>query len=294
MEANIWISVFVPMVLMVMMAGIGLSLTGADFTRAWRNPRATVIGLSSKLVLAPLVGLVLIELMQVGQAVAIGVMLLAFSPGGQTSNVFTYLSRGDAALSVTLTVLTMVVTMVTLPIMTNWTLDFYGYGNAEVGLSFRDTVVNMLVLVVLPISAGMAVRAKFPRLAATIQKPVDRASLFFLFALIVVISVQVGSGIFDLIAKAGPICVLLCGVTMGLSFVYAKVGGLEAPQIKAAIFEAGIANAAFTIVIATSILDAPELSVPAAVYGVVMNVGGLLVMLVLRRNGFGQRQMQGA
>lgn len=283
MNASIWTEIFIPLVLMAMMVGVGLSLTIADFTRAWASPKPTVVGLFAKLVLLPAIGYLLVLVLGVPPAIAIGVMVLAFCPGGQTSNIFTHLARGDAALSVTLTVLSLVVTMVTLPLLTNLTLAHFGHDAGKIRLSFLDTAIHMFTLVILPTGAGMLVRARWPRLASRLQTPLDRGSLALLFLLIVVVVAQIGSRITVLIVEAGPICVLLCALTMAASYGLSRLTGLALPQAKAVMFEAGIQNAAFTIVIATSILHAPEFAVPAVVYGVVMNLGGLVTMLFIRR-----------
>lgn len=158
MNDSALIAVGLPMALAIIMFGLGLSLIPDDFRRVVRSPRAVVVALALQIIVLPAVAFGLVQAFQVDPLIAVGVMLLAASPGGTTANLFSHLFRGDVALNVTLTAINSVLAALTIPLITNLAIDFFDAGDT-LGLQFAK-VVQVVAIVLVPVGIGMAVRQR--------------------------------------------------------------------------------------------------------------------------------------
>lgn len=181
-------SVIIPICLFLIMMGMGLSLVVNDFKRVLKYPKAVGIGLTNQLIMLPLIGFALANFMPLRPEYAVGVMLLVLCPGGTTSNLFTYLAKGDVALSVTMTAIASVITVFTIPIVLSFSLIHFMGAGSEFQLPIVKTMVSLVAITIVPISIGMVIKRFAPRVADSSQVLVSRFGVIFLAMLVVFLS----------------------------------------------------------------------------------------------------------
>lgn len=258
-----------PIALGIIMFGLGLSLTPGDFARIGRRPKAVAVALACQLILLPLVCFGLVLAFNLPPVLAVGMMLLAASPGGTTANLYSHLFRGDVALNISLTAINSVVAVITLPIVTNLALAYFNPGEGQVGLQLGKTI-EVFVIVLAPVGLGMLVRGLKPSFAAAMDKPVRIASVVILTLVIIgAVSAQFDVLMANLGALAGVV-VTFCVLSLAIGFIVPRLLKIDRPQSIASAFEVGLHNATLAIVIARSVLQNADMSLPAAVYGVLM------------------------
>lgn len=258
-----------PMALGIIMFGLGLSLSTGDFVRIGRRPKAVTIALACQLILLPLVCFGLVLLFRLPPVLAAGMMLLAASPGGTTANLYSHLFRGDVALNISLTAINSVVAVITLPIVVNLSLAWFDPGGGLVGLQLQKTI-EVFLIVLGPVALGMLVRGLKPAFAAAMDKPVRIASVVILTLVIIgAVAAQIDILTAHFAVIAGVV-VTFCVVSLGIGFLVPRMLKVDRPQSIASAFEVGLHNATLAIVIAQSVLRNPDMSMPAAVYGVLM------------------------
>ncbi len=286
MEQSPLIEIGLPVSLMIIMAGMGLGLTLGDFRQVVTRPKAMFVGTIAQIVLIPLLAFALAELMGLSPAIAVGLVIIASCPGGTTSNIFTLLACGNVALSITLTVLASMITIVTIPLFTNLALDMYAVGAAQqtVRLPVLRTVFTLLVVTVVPVLIGMFVRHRSPSFAQKAEPYVGKFGLVVLVSLIAAIVYGTRNEIVSLVAQAGPAATALNVVGIAIGFTSSKLFGIGRRDRLTIAIEVGIKNATIGLMVTLTLLKSAELSIPSAVYGILMFVfGGLLVL-------FGRRQ----
>ncbi len=264
--------------LFIIMFGMGLSLTIQDFKRIFQFPKAVVIGLINQIVLLPLVGWVLISIMSVPAEIAVGLMILAACPGGPTSNLITHLAKGDTALSVTLTAISSLITIITIPIIVGFSLHSILGADQEVTLNIPKIIAQLIIIVLIPVSIGMFVHAKAPRFSQIMDKPVKIASAIVLALVIIGILIKEKDQIGTYFRLAGIIALLLNVITMGIGYLSAKLSKLNPQQAISISIESGIQNGTLAIAIATVTLNRTDLATTAAIYSLLMFVTALVVI----------------
>jgi BASS family bile acid:Na+ symporter len=257
-----------PVALGIIMLGLGLSLTLDDFRRVGRHPRAVVVALACQLVLLPLVCFGLVTAFDLDPLLAVGMLLLAASPGGTSANLYSHLFRGDVALNVTLTAINSIIAIGSLPLITNLAIAHYGLDD-EVSLQLRK-VVEVFVVVLAPVALGMLVRAKSPAFAARADRPVRAASAVILLVLVLGVLASTGSDAGDYLRQVGLPAALFCVVSLVVGFAVPRLVGLTPAQAVASSFEIGVHNATLAIYVAVEVLDDVDVSIPGAVYGLLM------------------------
>lgn len=258
-----------PVALGIIMLGLGLSLTLGDFKRIAKHPKAVIIALVCQLVLLPLVAFGLVLLFQLPPVLAVGMMLLAASPGGTTANLYSHLFRGDIALNISLTAINSVIAVFTLPLIVNLSIAYFQPGDGQVGIQLAKAL-EVFAIVLLPVALGMLIRWWKPEFAKRMDKPVRIASIIILIVVIVgavVANLQVFLDNF--LALAG-VTILFCVLSLTLGFLVPRLLRVNREQAIASSFEIGIHNATLAIVIAQTVLNDFEMSLPGAVYGVLM------------------------
>lgn len=275
-------TVALPGALGLIMFGLGLSLTPADFARVGRRPRAAVVALACQLLVLPVMGFALALLFRLPPETAVGLMLLAASPGGTAANLYSHLFRGDVALNISLTAINSILAVATLPIVVNLSVAWFQPGELSVGLRFSKTVEVFLV-VLGPVALGMLVRRLRPAFADAMDRPVRVVSVAFLTLLIgAAVAANLATLKDEVLALAG-VTVAFCLLSLTVGFVVPRLLKVARDQAIASAFEVGLHNAALAIVVAQSALQRPEMSLPAAVYGVLMFPLAALFGLVLTR-----------
>lgn len=282
-------TVGLPLALVVVMLGLGLGLTPGDFRRTARQPRAVATALGAQLIVLPALAFALVLAFDPDPAIAVGMMLLAASPGGTTANLFSHLFRGDVALNISLTAINSVVAVVTLPVVVNLAVAYFDPTGAEgqVGLQFSKTA-QVFAVVIVPVVIGMLIRARFPGFASRADRPVRGLSAVVLVAVIIGALVAERAEIADYLVEVGALTVIFCVASLSVGYLLPRLVGVTQKQALASAFEVGIHNSTLAIAVAISVLGDKQLAVPAAVYGIVMFPLAALTGLLLTR-GHGAR-----
>lgn len=271
-----------PLALAVIMGTLGLSLTTDDFRRIVTQPRGVLIGLANLFFLSPLLAFVVAELYGLEAGLAAGLVLLGASPGGTTANLLTHLARGDVALSVTMTALSSIAAVITVPLYLGLAVDWF---DADVGadVSTAGISLRVLLITVVPLALGMYVRSRSPEAVARIEPTAKKVALV-VFVLVVAGAIGSEFGtIRDNFAELALAALTLNVAAMACSFGISRLARLDVRQATAVSLELGVHNS--TVAIAVGALVAEELVLPAAVYGVFMYVtAGVFARALHRRN----------
>ena len=263
-------TVGLPLALGIIMFGLGLSLTPDDFRRVGRAPKAVAVALACQLLVLPLICFGLVKALDLPPLLAVGMMLLAASPGGTSANLFSHLFRGDVALNVSLTAINSIIAIVSLPIITNFAINHYDL-NETVSLQFVK-VIEVFAIVLVPVAIGMLVRARATEWAVRMDKPVRLGSAVILAVLVLDILVDQAENVGDYMADVGLAAGLFCAISLVLGYFLPKAAGVKDEQAIASSMEIGVHNGTLAIYVAVEVLDNTEISVPAAVYSVFMFV----------------------
>ena len=263
------VTVGLPVGLAVIMLGLGLSLTPADFRRVAQAPKAVVVALTCQILVLPLVALGLVLLFDLPPLLAVGFMILAASPGGSTANLYSHLFRGDVALNISLTAINSLIAVVTLPVITNLALGYFVGGEDGIGLQLGK-LVQVFAVVLIPVAVGMLVRSRAAEFAARMDRPVRIASVILLVLIVGGAVYGERETLLDYLAQVGLIATLLCVISLSVGYAVPRLLGLGEAQAIASSFEIGIHNATLAIAMAVTVLQSTELAVPPAIYGIVM------------------------
>ena len=272
MESNFLTTVFLPLALFIIMLGMGLGLTLKDFQRIWIEPKAMILGLIAQLIMLPVVGFVLASVFPLSPELAVGVMILAACPGGPTSNMITYLVRGNVALSISLTAISSLITIVTIPLVVNLSMQQFLGEAVTLRLSFLTTVIQIAVITLIPVSLGMMLHRYAPGFAARVEGWVKWLSLFFLALIIVGLLAKERANVANFFLQVGWVTLSLNIVTMALGFAIATLTRLNARSAKSITVEVGIQNGTLAIAIASgpTFLNNSTMAIPAAIYALIM------------------------
>ena len=259
-------------VLILLMFGMGLGLTIGDFRRVVEVPRAALVGLFGQLILLPLVGFSLCVALQLEWQIAMGIMLLTLCPGGVLSNLFTLLARGDVALSVSMTSISSLLTVFTLPLVLNFSMLFFGDANAHVSLPLVKTALQIMLITILPVSLGMFVLHHLPNFALAAMRWIRRGGMLFLPLVIVGVLLQNEGIWFSHFVKLGALTVLLNLLTVLLGFGLGKLARLDDKQVRTLSIEVGAQNAMLGVTVAISpfLLDNAQIAIVPSLYAVTM------------------------
>lgn len=257
-----------PIALAIIMFGLGLDLTLADFRRVGTHPKAVIVALACQLVLLPIVCFGLVVLFDLPPLLGVGMLLLAASPGGTTANLFSHLFRGDVALNITLTAINSMVAIATLPLITNLAIDYFDLSDT-VSMPLEE-IIKVFALILVPVGIGMLVRAKKPSFAAAMDKPVRIASAIILVVLVVGILVGEKDRVGGYIADVGIVAGLFCAISLVVGYAVPRAFGVRQGQAIASSFEIGVHNGTLAIFVAENVLQVNEIAVPAAVYSLLM------------------------
>jgi len=263
---------FASIVLTCLMFGMGLSLQISDFGRVFKLPKAALIGLTGQLILLPLLGFALCIALDLKGIVAIGVMLLTLCPGGVLSNLFTLIARGDLALSVTMTSISSLITVFTLPFILNLSLIFFDNSSIQLSLPFLKTAFQIMLITVIPVSIGMLVLHHAPTFAEHSKKWVRLGCNLFLPIVIIGVLVQNDGAWFQDFIKLGALTVLLNLLSILLGYCLGKLARLDAKKIRTLSIEVGAQNAMLGVTIAISpfLLNNAQVALVPSIYGITM------------------------
>ncbi|HEX6872798.1 MAG TPA: bile acid:sodium symporter family protein [Micromonosporaceae bacterium] len=260
-----------PVALAIVMLGLGLGLTVNDFRRVLQFPKAAIVALLCQIVLLPGACFGIVVAFDLAPELAVGMMLLAASPGGTTANLYSHLFGGHVALNVTLTAINSVLAVVTLPIVVNLSAAHFLSEGASIGLQF-DKVLQVFAIVLIPVAIGMAVRARVPGVADRLGRPVKIVSVVVLVAVIAGAVVKEREHILGYFVAVGLAVLAFNLLSLIVGYGAPRLAGVDRAAATATGFEIGIHNStlAITIALSPALLNSSEMAIPAAVYGIVM------------------------
>ena len=270
MESNFLSAVFLPLALFFIMMGMGLGLKLVDFKRVLVEPKGVILGLVAQLIVLPLVGFVLASIFPLTPELAVGVIILAACPGGATSNVISYLVRGNVALSITLTAISSLVTIISIPLVINLGMQMFMGADTTLQLPILTTITQIAVITLLPISLGMFINKSQPRLAAKLENIVKWLSLFFLGLIFFGLLLKERANLLPFFLQVGGVTLSLNLITMFLGYAIATFAKLDDKSRKTITVEVGIQNGTLAITIASTLLNTPSMAIPAAIYSLLM------------------------
>ena len=269
--------------LALVMFGLGLSLAVGDFARLRHHPRAVLLALAIQMLLLPAAAWALVLLLKVEPVYAVGLLLLAASPGGVSANLFSHLFGGNVAMNISLTAINTVLSIVSLPLITNWAIATFVQSGQIVPLQFGK-VFEVVGVILVPVLIGMAVRSKRPAFAARMDKPMKALSMLVLAAFALIAMAKEWEALRQTLASLGPVVLAFNLLSLLSGYYLARWAGLDKPMSTAVSFEIGIHNSTLAIFVALSVLQNFQLALPAAIYSVSMYVtAALFGVLVLRR-----------
>jgi BASS family bile acid:Na+ symporter len=277
------VNTLLPAALAIIMFAVGITLVPADFTRLLAQPKAVIAGLLGQIVVLPAAAWTLALAWRLPPEMAAGLMIVAACPGGASSALIAHLARGSAALSVTLTVVTSLAALVTMPLVVQAGVGLFLAHDGPTQFSVGGVVRGVFVIATVPVAAGMLLRAWRPRLIARIERPLGRIATGLFVAIVIATFVGQRESLLANLPTVGPaaatlnVIMMAAGIALGRAFA---VGRRDAIAIAA---DCGLHNAALGIFVATTVFQAPVLAVPSVVYALVMNVGAFGLIAFGRR-----------
>lgn len=271
--------VFLPLSLAIIMLGMGMTLVPADFTRIIKYPKAILIGLTNQLIFLPIIGFSLAIIFNLNPIMAVGLMILATCPGGPTSNLITQVCKGNIALSVTLTAIASFISILTIPFILSYALDYFGSNtNVTIQLPILDTIMQIMVITVIPISIGMIIRKHKTNFAIRMERPMRIASTVIFILVFIAVLAANSEKLVTGMKEAGLVTLALNIATMGLGYLTAKLFKLDLKSVISITIESGIQNGTLAFVIATTILNNVAMGIPTGAYSIWMFITGGILM----------------
>ncbi len=262
-------TLFLPIALGIIMLGLGLSLTLNDFRRVTKYPKAMTIALVCQMLLLPLLCFVIAKFSGLSPVLCVGLLLLAASPGGPTANLYSHLSHGDVALNISLTAINSVLTLFTLPIIVNLSMEYFMGAGQYIPLPFSK-VIEVFVVVLVPVTIGMLIKSKAPQFASKMDKPVKIISALLLVVIIVSVTLREKQMLIDHFAQLGIPVLLFNILSLAIGFYLPQLFKVERKQAIAIGMEIGIHNGTLAIYIALNVLNNSTMSIPPAIYSLLM------------------------
>jgi BASS family bile acid:Na+ symporter len=275
-----------PIALALIMLGLGMSLTIQDFIRVIKIPKDFLIGFICQLILLPIVAFLLIKLLNTPAELAIGVMLIAAAPGGVTSNVLTKFAQGDVALSISLTAITSLVSIVSVPFIVFNSINFFEIDNVSKDISMTGIALKMFFVVTVPVIIGMIIRKFAKNFIVNKALIFQRASIFLFVFVFIAIYIEEWDNIVSFVARAGLIALTLNITMMIIGFYVAKSFASGAAQQKCISLECGLQNGTLAAFVGTQIFDGSSMVfiVPAAAYALIMMITSIIFIYIIRKN----------
>ena len=269
MESSLLNVVLLPLALGVIMLGLGLSLTIDDFKRVVQYPKAILIGLISQMIILPVICFFIVRLFGLSPELAVGLMLLAASPGGPTANLYSHLYKGDVALNISLTAVNSLISLFTLPFIVNFAIEYFLNSGQVIPMQFKK-VIEVFAIVLIPVSFGMLLKSKVPALSVKLNKPVKILSALFLVLIIAGVVYQERVNILSYFKMVGSAALVFNILSMAVGYYLPKLLKTGEKQAIAIGMEIGIHNGTLAIYIALSVIGNSMMSVPPAIYSLIM------------------------
>jgi len=261
---------FLPVTLAIITLGMGLSLTERDFRNIFIHPKAVITGLCCQMILLPVIAYIIARFINIDPLFKVGLMIIAACPGGATSNLITYILRGNVALSISMTAINSIITLVTIPVVVTLSLEIFIHQEAAIKLDVAETIIKVFLITIVPAFAGTRIRKWKPSLADGLEKPL-RIILPLLLLLIYTGVIFIDQGAetatrSDFI-RIFPYALLLNIAAMGSGLLVARALRLNVKNQYTIAIEVGLQNSALAIVVAVTLLESHSMALVPVVYG---------------------------
>jgi len=267
------IDIFLPISLAFIMFSLGIRLTINDFKNISLHPKAFVVGILNQMIVLPLIAFAIVSIFKLDSVLSVGIMILACCPGGATSNMITKIAKGDMALSISYTAVASIATIITLPLIVAFSINYFDLQNTE---SFKMIWLSleMILIALVPVCMGLYINMKYSNFSKKIIPMANKISTT-LFIIIVIGALASNWNVFiQNLSVLGPSITLLITMMFLIGYNSAKLLGINRKQTIAISIESGIQNASLGIVVGGFILPTQQgmssLSLPSGVYGVLM------------------------
>ena len=276
------ITILLPLALAIIMIGLGLELTPKDFTRVTKQPKVVLIALFCQLVILVSIAFIICKVLALPPLLAVGLMLLAASPGGSTANLFSYLFKGDIALNITLTAINSVIAAFTLPLIVNFAIQHFINDGQEISLQFSK-ILQVFAIIIIPVGIGMLIRHYAPHFTEKLNKPLRIFAVSFLILIIIGAITKERHQILEYLAQVGLATVLFCLCSLLIGYFVPRLLGINSAQARACAFEIGIHNSTLAMTIALTVMASSTVAMPAAVYSIFMYVFAAVFGMLLNK-----------
>ena len=277
------VTTIAPLILALIMLGLGLSLKIEDFTRVFKTPIDFIVGFISQLIILPLIAFLLIAIFRIPSEIAIGIMIIASAPGGVTSNILTKFANGDVALSISLTAIISLISIVSVPFIIFTSADLLGITNIGENISMINIALKMFLVVTVPVVLGMIIRRFAEKFVINKIKFFDKLNIVLFVIFFFAAFYEERENILDIFAQAGPIALTLNVTMMIIAYYLSRVFASGISQQKCIAIECGLQNGTLAIFVSTQIFGADILYViPTAAYALIMYITGLIFVFFLR------------
>ena len=273
-----------PIVLALIMLGLGMSLTIHDFLRVLKTPKDFVVGFICQMILLPIIAFALIKLLNTPTELALGVMLVAAAPGGVTSNILTKFANGDVALSISLTAIISLISIISVPFIVFLSIDLLNIDYVSKEISMLSVSLKMFFVVTIPVIIGMIIRHFAENFIMVNVLVIQRISICLFVLIFIAIYVEEWSNIVNFIARAGLIALTLNIVMMAVGFYIAKFFSSGVAQRRCISLECGLQNGTLAVFVGTQLFDKMVYIVPTAAYALVMMITSIIFLFVIKKN----------
>ncbi len=260
------------------MLGMGMSLVIDDFKRVLVFPKAVILGLVGQILILPVLAFILVKWFDAPAIIAVGIMLIAACPGGTSSNLISHLAKGDTALSISLTAITSLVTVVSIPLILGFSMDYFLAAHQVIELPVVKTIMTLIAITFLPVSLGMLIRKKYTQFALNQETRINALSGLFLACLVLLIVWQQSHAVKEGIVAVGWLVASLNVLSMFVGFLIGRIFQLSSSQTTTIAIEVGVQNGTLAILIAATILQQAVFALPAAIYSLSMFISGFMVI----------------
>ena len=272
-----------PIILALIMLGLGLGLKLEDFTRVFKTPKDFFVGLISQLIILPIVAYILILVLRTPPEIAIGVMIIAAAPGGVTSNILTRFANGDVALSISLTAIISLISIVTVPLIVFTSADLFEITNISQNISMTGIAMKMFLVVTVPVFLGMIIRKFAENFVASKVEMFNKLNMVFFAIFFVAAFYEERENLINFIVQAGLIALILNLTMMAISYYLAKTFASGVKQQKCIALECGLQNGTLAIFVSTQIFGTDILyAIPTGAYGLIMYITGFIFVYFLK------------
>ena len=273
-----------PLALALIMLGLGLGLTVNDFKSVLQDPKIFFVGIFSQIVLLPIIAYILLLVIKVPTAIALGVMIIAAAPGGVTSNVMTKFAKGDVALSISLTAVCSLISIISVPLIVFSSAKLIGVSNISEEITMTGIALKMAGVVTLPVFIGMIIRKFNENFISNNIKFIERTTGFLFLIVFAAIWIEERNNILSYLSQAGVIVLTLNIVMMIFAYYLAKVFSSNIEQRRCIAIECGLQNGTLAVFVATQIFNDIIYVIPTAAYALIMYITAFIFMYLLRNS----------